>query len=153
MRTDDQIIRCILQVFGKRKKTYGKEKKKYIREKRKKIGSCDFWFSCAYSYANTHMMAVVVRQTMWGTCVEWNPAYLYHWRTLEEVENTKQWNVETVCINVNLSDFRVAVVSQIHMVWKWFSVRICVGCLCGLDSGISLSLKDVDGSWEHKNSC
>ena len=27
-----------------------------------------------------------------------------------------------------------------------------VGYLCGLDSGISLSLKDADGSWEHKRS-
>ncbi len=51
-----------------------------------------------------------------------------------------------VCMNVNLSDFRVPIVSQIHMVWQWLSDRICVGYLCGVESGISLSLKDFGGS-------
>ena len=42
--------------------------------------------------------------------------------------------------------------TQIHMVWQWLWDRICVGYLCGLDSGIFLWLKVFGGSWEHKSS-
>ncbi len=35
---------------------------------------------------------------------------------------------------------------------QWLSDRICVGYLCGLESGICLSLKHVDRSWEYKHS-
>ena len=55
-------------------------------------------------------------------------------------------------MNVNLSSFRMPIASQIHILWQWLWDRICVGHLCGLDSGISTSLKDFGGSWEHKSS-
>ncbi len=59
------------------------------------------------------------------------------------------WIVESVCINVKFNGFWLPISSQIHMRWKWLYDRICVGYLCGLESGISLWLPEFGGSWEH----
>ncbi len=67
-------------------------------------------FSGAYCFTNTHGMLVNVRQNMCGVPV-WS--WFRHiciieglWRKLR---GWKWWNVDTVCMNVNLSDFRVCV--------------------------------------------
>ena len=87
---------------------------------------------------------------MWGTCVDLIPAYLHHWRTLAEVDSIKSEKCQHVCMNVNLSGFRVPIASRIHIWWQWLWDRICVGYLCGLDSGMSPSFQHFCGRWEHK---
>jgi hypothetical protein len=89
---------------------------------------------------------------MWGTCVDLIPAYLYHWRTLAEVDSIKQEKCQHVCMNVNLRGFRVPIASRIHIWWQWLWDRICVGYLCGLDSGIAQWLQHFGGSLENKSS-
>ena len=153
-------------------------------------------FGCLFLHQYTWDGSGCQTECVWGTCLEWNPAYLYHSRTLAEVQSTiskkcrvrlhkrqlerflgaffytsthfmlvvdrqnvcgvtawtgirnisifeglwrklrakKQWNVWTVCINVNFSNFLVPITSQIHMRWLWLSDRICVGYLHGLPS-------------------
>ena len=57
-----------------------------------------------------------------------------------------------VCMNVNLIGFRVPIASRIHIWWQWLWDRICVGYLCGLDSGIAQWLQHFGGSLEKKGS-
>jgi hypothetical protein len=75
--------------------------------------SSDFW---AYSFTNTLGMVVVVRQNVCGVRV-WSG--IRHisiiqglWRKLRA---QYQRNVESVCTNVNLSDFRVPFSTQVHI--------------------------------------
>ena len=47
-------------------------------------------------------------------------------------------NLESWCINVNFSDFSVPIPWQGHMRWQRLGDRICVGCLCKVESKIPL---------------
>jgi len=74
------------------------------------------WFLGAYSFTNTLGMVVVVRQNVCGVRV-WSG--IRHisiiqglWRKFRA---QYQRNVESVCINVNLSDFRVPFSTQVHI--------------------------------------
>ena len=62
----------------------------------------------------------------------------------------KTSEMSSPCINVIFDDDWLPTSSQIHMWWQWLCDRICVGYLCGLQSGISLWLQEFCGSWEHK---
>ncbi len=95
-------------------------------------------FGCLFLHKYTCDGSGCETEYVWGTCVDLIRAYFYHWRTLPEVETWNQWNVDTVCMDVNLSGFRMPIASQIHMWWQWLWDRVCVGYLCGLDSGIEI---------------
>jgi hypothetical protein len=45
-------------------------------------------FGCLFLHQYTWDGSGCQTECVWGTCLEWNPAYLYHSRTLAEVEST-----------------------------------------------------------------
>ncbi len=49
---------------------------------------------------------------MWGTCVEYNPKYLYVSRSLAQDDSIKAVESPAWCLNVYLSDFWMTIVDQ-----------------------------------------
>ena len=92
-------------------------------------------FSGACFFTNTHGVLQVVWHKMRGVPV-WTSfrhisIYTGLWRKLRSYN---QRIVESVCINVNLSDFRVPIAPHIHMWRQCLCDSICVRYLCGLES-------------------
>ena len=99
----------------------------YRREFERISGACFF--------TNTHGVLQVVWHKMRGVPV-WTSfrhisIYTGLWRKLRSYN---QRIVESVCINVNLSDFRVPIAPHIHMWRQCLCDSICVRYQCGLES-------------------
>ncbi len=93
-----------------------------------------------------------VTQYAWGTCVDLSPGYLYDGGAFTEVESIQAVKSRGRVYKRECLHFWLSICSPIHTGWWWLYSGICVRYLCGLESWITLWLRVLSASWEHKSS-
>ena len=109
-------------------------------------------FGCLFLHKYTWYASGCETEYVWGTCVDLIPAYLYHWRTLAEVESIKAVKCRHRVYERQSERFSGAYCfTNTHMIAMVVRQNMCGVSAC-LESGISPWFKDVHGSWEHNSS-